>query len=163
MDTILLEIKNIKGNAMIDQHKDSIIIDSFSHSLRLPLTQDPANSERTLGRPAFSEFQITKTTDQSTSALYAACAAGTKLGDATILVGRNQSGKFMLQMKYVLSNAMVSSINTSGGGMLADSFTLNFTKITSEYTQQNADSTKKGNASFGWDLVANKAAAAPKS
>jgi type VI secretion system secreted protein Hcp len=66
----------------------------------------------------------------------------------------------MLQMKFVLSNAMVANISTGGGGGgLSDSFTLNFTKVTSEYTQQNTDSTKKGNASFGWDLATNTAAA----
>jgi type VI secretion system secreted protein Hcp len=65
----------------------------------------------------------------------------------------------MLHMKYVLTNAMVSSISTSGGGDMGDSLSLNFTQMTSEYTQQNTDSTKKGNASFGWDLSKNVAVA----
>jgi type VI secretion system secreted protein Hcp len=54
---------------------------------------------------------------------------------------------------------MVSSIGTSGGGEMGDTFSLNFTQMTSEYTQQNIDSTKKGNASFGWDLSKNVAVA----
>ena len=84
---------------------------------------------------------------------------GKKLGDATIHIGRNEGGAFMSLMKYVLTNAMISNINTSGGGGVpSDSFAVNFTKIKSEFTQQNADSTKKGTASFGWDLATNKAA-----
>jgi type VI secretion system secreted protein Hcp len=106
-------------------------------------------------------MSFSKMTDQSTPSLYTACAAGSKLGDAIIHIGRNEGGKFMSLMKYTLANAMVSNIGTSGGGGVPnDQFSLNFTKIQSEFTQQNADSTKKGTATFGWDLATNKAAAA---
>jgi len=157
MDTILLLIKDIKGNAMIDGYTDQIVIHSFSHAISLPMGMDATNTERTLGRPNFQEFTLSKSTDQSTPGLYAACAAGTKLGDATLSVGRNENGKFMLHMKYVLTNAMISSISTSGGGGMGDTVSINFTQVTSEYTQQNTDSTKKGTASFGWDLTKNVA------
>lgn len=159
MDVIMLEIKDVKGNCTIDGHADQIILNSYSHSVALPMGTDVANTERTGGRPMFSEMNFSKMTDQSTPALYAACTEGKKLGDATLHIGRNEAGKFMSLMKYVLTNAMVSNINTSGGGGVpSDSFSLNFTKITSEFTQQNADSTKKGTATFGWDLATNKAA-----
>lgn len=159
MDTILLSIKDIKGNAMIDGYADQIVIHSFSHSVSLPMGMDATNTERTLGRPNFQEFSFSKSTDQATPGLFAACTQGTKLGDATLSIGRNENGKFMLHMKYVLTNSMVSSIGTSGGGEMGDTFSLNFTQMTSEYTQQNIDSTKKGNASFGWDLSKNVAVA----
>jgi type VI secretion system secreted protein Hcp len=164
MDTILLELTDVKGNSLLKDHSDKIIVDSFSISMHLPVTNDPANTERTLGRVNISEMSFSKATDLSTPALYSACAAGTKLGDASVLVGRNEGGAFMLHMKYVLSNAMVSTISTGGGGGgMSDSFTLNFTKITAEYTQQNTDSTKKGTAPFGWDLSTNTDAAPAKS
>ncbi|HEY3599910.1 MAG TPA: type VI secretion system tube protein Hcp [Paraburkholderia sp.] len=156
MDTILLELTTIKGNSMIDQHADKIIVDSFSHSVSLPISSDAANTERTLGRPSFSEFQFSKVTDQSTPALYGACASGAKLGDANVLVGRNEAGVFMLHMKYVLSNAMVSHISTGGGGGMSDSFSLSFTMITAQYTQQKTTGDQQGTASFGWDLATNK-------
>ncbi|PLY99969.1 virulence factor secretion apparatus protein [Burkholderia sp. WAC0059] len=163
MDTILLELKNIKGNSMIDGYADKVLLDSFSLGVSLPLSSDPANTERTLGRPNFSEFNCSKATDQSTPAFYAACAEGSKLGDATIYVGRNEAGKFMPLLKYVLSNAMVSSIQTGGGGSMAsDSLSFAFTQITAEYTQQGVDSTKKGTASFGWDLAKNTSVSASK-
>jgi type VI secretion system secreted protein Hcp len=161
MDTVILQFKDIKGNSLIDGYADGIILYSFSHSVSMPMNSDTANTERTMGRPTFSEFSITKATDQATPALYAACAAGTKLGDATISIGRNEGGKFMLLMKYVLTNAMISHISTGGGSSeMSDSVTIHFTQMTSQYTQQSTDSTKKGNASFGWDLAANKAVTA---
>jgi type VI secretion system secreted protein Hcp len=39
-----------------------------------------------------------------------------------------------------------------------DSFSINFTAMTSQYTQQNPDSTLAGTAPFGWDLTTNKPA-----
>ena len=159
MDVIILQITDMKGNCTIEGHADQIILLSYSHSLSIPLSNDPANTERTAGRPNFSDMTFSKMTDQSTPALYAACAQGKKLGDAIVHIGRNEAGAFMSLMKYTLTNAMVADVSTSGGGsMPVDSFTLNFTKIASEFTQQNADSTKKGTASFGWDLMTNKAA-----
>jgi type VI secretion system secreted protein Hcp len=157
MDTIILQFKDIKGNTLIDGFANGIQILSFSHNVSMPMNFDTSNTERTLGRPSFGEFSLQKMTDQATPALYAACTAGTKLGDATISIGRNEGGKFMLQMKYVLKNAMIANIATSGGGSdMMDSLSINFSGITSQYTQQNPDSTLAGTAPFGWDLSTNK-------
>ncbi|MGV2904809.1 Hcp family type VI secretion system effector [Achromobacter sp. AGC25] len=162
MDTILLQINNIKGNSTVDGYADAIILDSVSHSVSLPMAMDMANTERALGRPNFSELSVSKATDQSTPALYNACASGSKLGDATISIGRNESGKFLLLVKYVLGNAMISNVSTglSSGG--SDSVALCFSTISMEYTQQAAAGNKAGTASFGWDLATNKSSAAKK-
>ena len=159
MDIIILEIATIKGNCIIEGFVDKVIINSFSHSASIPMQSDRRNTERTSGNPNFSEMNFSKMSDVATPALYAACVAGTKLGDAKIRIGRTEAGKYMSLIEYVLSDAMVSNISTSGGGgQPSDSFSLSYTKITSVYTQQSQDSTKKGSASFGWDLVKNIAA-----
>ena len=156
MDIIILEIASIKGNCIVDGFVGLTIIQSFNHSAAIPMQMDRANTERTSGRPNFSEMMFTKESDIATPALYAACVAGTKLGDAKIHIGRTEGKVFMSLIEYVLSDAMVSSISTSGGGgQPNDSFTLNYTKITQVYSQQNQDSTKKGSSGFGWDLVKN--------
>ena len=157
MDTIILALGSIQGNSTITGYANQIILQSFSLGISLPIGMDTANTERTMGRPNFSDFQLNKATDQSTPALYAACAAGTKIGNATISIGRNEGGAFMLQMQYVLTNAMISNISTGGGGEMMDSFSLHFSQVTAQYTQQNVDSTKKGSASFGWNLSTNAA------
>ncbi|MGI4859074.1 MAG: Hcp family type VI secretion system effector [Janthinobacterium lividum] len=158
MDTIVLSIDSISGNSTLKEFPGKIIVDSFSHGVAFPLGMDVANTERTKGRPVFSEISLSKMTDVSTPAIYMACAAGTKLGDATLNIGRNEGGKFMPLVKYVLGNAMISNINTSGGGGGAmDSFSINFTKITIEYSQQNPDASKKGSSTFGWDISTNSA------
>ena len=156
MDIIILEIASIKGNCIIEGYEDQTIIQSFSHSASMPMQMDRANTERTAGRPNFSEMNFSKMSDVATPALYAACVAGTKLGEAKIHIGRTEGAKFMSLIEYVLSDAMVSNISTSGGGgQPSDSFSLNYTTITQVYSQQNQDSTKKGFAGFGWNLVKN--------
>lgn len=158
MDTLILSIDSIKGNSVLSGFADKIMVDSYSIGVSLPMNFDVSKTERTLGRPSFSEMTLSKMSDISTPALYAACAAGTQLGDATLSLGRNAGGKFILLIKYVLSHTMVSGIQTSGGGGGAmDNFSLNYTTITCEFTQQNPDSTAKGTAQFGWNLTDNTA------
>lgn len=159
MDIIILEIAGMKGNCTFEGHVDQIILHSFSHSVSLPMQGDKANTERTAGRPNFSEMNFSKMSDIATPALYDACASGKKLGVAKIHIGRTEGAKFMSLLEYELTDAMVSNISTQGGGSdPSDSFTLNYNKITQVFHQQNPDSTKKGAAAFGWDLVKNIAA-----
>ncbi|WP_347557938.1 type VI secretion system tube protein Hcp [Robbsia sp. KACC 23696] len=159
MDTLVLSIDSIAGNATLTGYAGKIIIEQFSLSVSLPMNMDVANTERTMGRPSFSEISVTKMTDISTPPLYAACTAGTKLGNITLTVMRNEGGVAMEYSKYVMTNAMISNISTSGGSNGSmDSLSINYTKITTEFTQQSTDSTKKGTAQFGWDLTTNVAA-----
>ena len=75
---------------------------------------------------------------------------------------RIEGAKVMSTIKYVLGDAMISGISTSGSGggdLPQESFSINFTTITSQMTQQNPDSTQKGVAPFGWDLKEGKALA----
>lgn len=160
MDTIILSIDTIKGNSALAGFENKIIIESFSHGVTLPMNRDAGNTERTLGRPDFSQMSLTKITDISTPSLYAACAGGTKLGEVTVEISRNQEGKPMSLVKFTMANAMISSIHTNGtGGGSADALTLSFTKLTSVFTQQKSDAFPKGSAQFGWDLSTNKATA----
>jgi type VI secretion system secreted protein Hcp len=160
MDTVLLNINGIKGNSTLEGAADQIVLYSYSLGVSMQMNNDVGRTERTLGRPNFMEFNVSKATDQSTPALYAACAGGKKLGDAKISIGRNENDKFMPLVEYTLSDAMISTITTAGAGESNDNVTINFSKITTVYTQQSIDSTKKGTASFGWDLAANKALSA---
>jgi type VI secretion system secreted protein Hcp len=161
---IYLKIDSIKGNCTEDPFKEQIIVDSFSHGLSQALTSRPGNTERTTDGPQFSEMNFSKTMDSSSPGLYAACAGAQKLGAATVSITRVEADKSMSTIKYTLGDAMISGISTSGssgGDLPQESFSINFTSITSQVTQQNADSSKKGVAPFGWDLKEGKPMAPP--
>jgi type VI secretion system secreted protein Hcp len=158
-DVLILDLgSTIKGNCSIDGFADKIIVLSYSHSVSLPMQMDAGNTERTAGRPMVSEVSFSKMSDLATTEIYKACTQGTKLGTATLNVGRVEGGKFMPFFVYKFDNAMISSVSTSGGGGIpSDSFSVNFTKITCDFTQQQSDSTKKGTGTWNWNMATNKA------
>jgi type VI secretion system secreted protein Hcp len=157
MSTIFLKFDDIKGNSTIDGYTDQIILTSMQFGVGIGIGADTGNTERTIGRPSFSELTVTKEGDKSTAGLLAACAAGTKLGLATIEMCRNEGGKLMSYQKFELSDAMISSVSlSSGGDNISESISINYTQIKMTYTQQKKDSTKSGTADFGWDLSTNK-------
>ncbi len=159
---IYLKIASIKGNCTEDGYKDQIMIDSFSHGLSNPLTAAIGNTDRSSDGPHFTNMSFSKVMDTSSPGLWQACAGNRKLGEATVSVTRIQQDKQMNTVVYVLGDAMIEDISTSGSSgndLPQESFTINFTTITSQVTTQVADSTKKGVAPFGWDLKENKALA----
>lgn len=158
-DVLILDLGgDYKGNCTIDGYADKIIVSSFSHSAYLPMGSDSANTERTLGRPVLSEMSFSKSSDLSTTELFKACTQGSKIGPATLNIGRVENGKYMNFMTYTMQNAMISQMSCGGGGGIPnDSFSINFSKIEAVFAQQNADSTKKGTGTWNWNLGTMKA------
>jgi len=153
-DVLILDLgTTIIGNCQVNGYTDKVIVLSYSHSASIPLQMDSANTERTAGRPAFSEISFSKMSDLSTTEMYKACTQGTKIGTVTLHVGRVENGVYMNFFKYTFTNAMISNISSSGGGGIpSDSFSLNFSKIQCDYTQQKIDSTSKGTGTWNWNL-----------
>ena len=160
---IYLKIDSIKGNCTDAGYTDQIMVDSYQHGLSLSLTSHGKNSDRTSGGPNFSEMSFSKVMDSSTPLLYAACAGARPLKTAVVTVTRDENDKPMTTVVYNLGEAMISSISTSGstGSIPHESFSIHFTSITSQVTQQNTDSTKKGVSPFGWDLKKDSPLAPP--
>lgn len=157
-DVLILDIASIPGNCQITGYTDKIIVSSYSHSASIPLQQDASKTERTAGRPMLSELSFSKMSDLSTTAMYKACTQGTKLGLIKLNVGRVENGVYMNFFTYSMTNGMISRISTSGGGGIpSDSFSINFTKIQCDYTQQQSDSTAKGTGTWNWNIETMKA------
>ena len=158
-DVLILDLgASIKGNCQLTGYVGKVIVNSFSHGASIPLQMDSANTERTSGRPSFSELSFSKMSDLATTEMYKACTQGSKIGTATLFVGRVENGVYMGFFKYEMTNAMISSISTSGGGGIpSDSFSLAFTKIKCDFTQQQSDSSAKGTGTWNWNLETMKA------
>lgn len=160
---IYLKIDSIKGNCTDAGFVGQVMVESFSHSVSQALTTAQKNSDRTSGGPSFSEMTFSKVMDSSSPLIYAACAGAKPLKTIVVSITRNENDKPMSTVVYNLGEAMISSISTSGSAdsMPHESFSINFTTITSQVTQQNTDSTKKGVAPFGWDLKKDAPLAPP--
>jgi type VI secretion system secreted protein Hcp len=158
-DVLILDLgTTIKGNCTITGYIDKIIVSSFSHNAYLPMGSDAGNTERTMGRAVLSEMSFSKSSDLATTELFKACTQGTKIGPATLNIGRVENGVYMNFMTYAMDNAMISQMSCSGGGGIPnDSFSINFTKIKADFTQQKTDSSAKGTGTWNWNLETMKA------
>lgn len=159
-EVLILDLgATVKGNCLIDgaDFNEKIIVESYSHSVSMPMQNDASQAERTTGRPSFSEMNFTKTSDLATTEIYKACVQGVNVPKAILWVGRVENGKYMGFFKYELENAMVASMSTHGGGSLPmDNFSISFSKIKCEFTQQQSNSAKKGTGTWNWNVATMK-------
>ena len=160
MDALFLDIPDIKGQSTVKGFEDKIELLSYSHGVAMQITASPSATERTAGKPNHQDLTISKYMDLSTCPLVAACNAGTNLKTVTLTIGRNDAGTVLPMVVYTLDNTIVSSVSHSGGGgdRPTETVTLNYTKIKWDYTEQKADTGKKGNNGAVWDLATNVAA-----
>jgi type VI secretion system secreted protein Hcp len=160
MDVILLDIPDIKGQSTIKGFEDKIEILSASHGVAMQVTASPSSTERTSGRPNHQDLTVSKYVDLSTCPIIAACNAATNLKTVTLTVGRNDAGVVLPYLVYTLDNTIVSSVSVAAGSgdRPTETITLNYTKITWAFTEQKADTGKKGNNGAVWDLATNTAA-----
>ena len=160
MDAIILDIPDIKGQSTLKGFEDKIEILSFSHGVAMQITASPSVTERTSGRPNHQDLTISKYVDLSTCPMLAACNAGTNLKTVTVTVGRNDAGTILPYLVITLDNTIVSSssVSSGGGDRPMETVTLNYTKIKWDFTEQKADTGKKGNNGAVWDLALNTAA-----
>ena len=158
-DMLILDLgAEIKGNCTYEGYKDKVIVQSFSHGMAHPQAGEKGATQRSSGRPSFSEMTFSKQFDLATTEMYKLCAKGDDVPTAKFFVGRIESGKFVPYITYEFTNATISQISTSGGGGVpSDSFCLDFAKIKVDYNQQGIDAAAKGTATWNWDLTAVKA------
>ncbi|APW44421.1 Hcp family type VI secretion system effector [Rhodoferax saidenbachensis] len=162
---IFLKIESIKGQSTVAQadYTEAIEVDSYSFGVSKALLTNASNQERQAGEVNFSEMTFSKTMDQATNMLVDACAKGTALGDVEVHVTRTVGATEELLVKYVLFDALISTVSSqgsSGGQLPFDSFSINFTKITGDFTGQKTDSTAGGVSAFEYDLRTKEAGAA---
>lgn len=161
---LLLKIESIPGDSLIP-HADApnaIQVDSFSISMSRSLLSNVSNQERAAGEVHISEMNFSKPMDSASSALATSCADGKLLGDIELHVTRTVDTAEVTYLKYTLFDAMVSNISASGSGgdsLPHESFSINFTKITSDWTGQGPDTVPAGTAPFAYDMKTKAVAA----
>jgi type VI secretion system secreted protein Hcp len=160
VDAIILDLPGIAGECLLTGHAGSIECLSYSHAVAMQMSSDVSSQERTSGKPNVQDFTVSKYMDTSSPLLNQYCCEGRKIGDATITIGRNESGTVVPLIVYKLKDVMISSVSaaSSGGDKPAETITLNFTAIQWDYTAQKADSTQVGSAVGKWDMKSNSPA-----
>ena len=160
MDAIFLEIDTIPGESTIEGGKavgnKPIEVLSFSHGVSMQVLSDPSNSERTAGKPNHQDLTITKYLDLASCPLIDACNRGHNFKEIKLTVARNDDKALLPYLSYKLENAIISSVSLSGGGdRPMETLTLNYSKITWDFTSQKVESGKAGHNGAVWDLAKN--------
>ena len=156
-----LKIDGIPGESTDDKHKDWMEISYFNWGVSQPASGTASSAGgATAERANFSELSIRKTVDKASPKLAIACADGTHVKEIIIEVCR-AGGDKLKYLEYKLSNCIISSVSTAGGGGAepTENISFNYGKIQWTYTQQKrSDGSGGGNVAAGWDLQINKKA-----
>jgi type VI secretion system secreted protein Hcp len=154
---ILLKFeKAIKGDSKTEGFTDQITCDSVQWGVGRAVSSSGQSTDREVSNPSFSEVTFSKSTDISSSELFAQAIHGKSLGKASVTFINTHEGKPQPYMQVDLHDAIVSSYSASSGGdRPSESFSLNFTKQVLAYKQFDGDKVVADGAK-GWDLRAGK-------
>jgi type VI secretion system secreted protein Hcp len=157
---IFLKIGDIKGESKDDKHKDEIELLAWSWAETQTGSAGRGSGMGT-GKVEMHDMTFTKYVDKATPKLVMACAKGDQIPKAEMVM-RKAGGEQKEYLKINLEDVMVSSYSTSGSGggdTPTENVSLNFSKITVEYFEQDNKGTMTSVGKAGWDVKANKAVA----
>lgn len=150
---------DIKGESTDEAHKEWMEVLSFSWGMSQPSSIASGTGGRSSERVNVSDFSFMKVLDAASVDLMLNCAKGQHFASAELQV-HEASGEKHQFLKYTMSDVIISSYQPSGSGggdKPMESVSLNFGKITWEYTpigHDGAAGTKVGPK--GWNLETNK-------
>jgi type VI secretion system secreted protein Hcp len=111
------------------------------------------------GKVNVQDLSVTKYVDSASPALMKACADGSHFKDALLTV-RKAGGSPVEYIKVQMEEVFVTSLSTGGSGgedRLTENLSLNFAKVSVDYTPQDAKGAPGTKINFGWDIAANAA------
>ncbi|AEF99291.1 Hcp family type VI secretion system effector [Methylomonas methanica] len=155
---MFLKIKDVKGEAQDDKHKDTIDVLAWSWGM--------SNSGSThmgggsgAGKVNVQDISVTKYIDKSSPDLMKACCNGKHFETADLIV-RKAGEKPVEYLTITMTDLIVTSVSTGGSGgedRLTENVTLNFGAVKVKYIEQTAKGGEGAKPDMGWDIAANKA------
>src|SRR4030095_11099086 len=98
------------------------------------------------------DLTCSKTVDKASPLLQKACFEGTTIPTAELYVTKMINNAPVDNMKYTLTDVVVSSYTIGGGGdMTVENFSLNFGKVVVEYTPVDSKGKEGGAAPGAWN------------
>lgn len=160
-DAIVLEIPSISGECQLDGYANKITVLSYNHGLTQPMTMDPTNQARTVGRLNCQDISLTKIMDAATADIINAMCTAKNLATCKIYILKSVGDTALgqkLVMTYEMEETMISSysVGGGGGGEPTETITLNFTKLTWTYQPQLTTGAASGNKTTNWSLKLGK-------
>ena len=158
---LILEISGVDGECQLDGYENKITLLSFNHGMSQPMTMDPTNQARTVGRMNCQDLSVTKALDASSVSLINGMCTSKNFGTTKLYllksVGDTSLGQ-KLALTIQLDEMMISSysLGGGGGGEPVETLTLNATKFTWTYQPQQSTGAVSGNDTTNWNVKTGK-------
>ena len=150
-----LKIEGIPGESRKQGHADEIDILSFSFGASNPTTVGNGTGAGA-SQVNISSFNIMKSTDLSSTALFLRCAKGEHIPTALVTLRKAGGTNPLEYLQYKFTKVYVDNIQWSaasgGDDMPTESLSLAFEKVEIVYSSQADDGTAKKTVGSGWDI-----------
>lgn len=154
---MFLKIKDIKGEAQDDKHKDTIDVLAWSWGMSNSGTTHMGSGSGA-GKVNVQDISITKYIDKSSPDLMKACCNGKHFETADLIV-RKAGEKPVEYLTITMTDLIVTAVSTGGSGgedRLTENVTLNFGAFKVKYIEQTAKGGEGAKPDMNWDIAANK-------
>jgi len=153
---MFIKIKDIEGESKDKSHGKEIDILAWSWGMSQSGTFHGGGGGGA-GKVNIQDLSFTKYIDKSSPKLMLYCSNGKHIDDATLTV-RKAGEKPLEYLIIKLEKLLVSSVSTGGSGgedRLTENVTLNFAKVTLDYSEQKLDGSGEKAITYSWDIEAN--------
>lgn len=153
---IFIKIGDLKGEAQDQKHKDEIDVISWSWGISNSGSAHVGGGAGT-GKANVQDLSFTKWMDKSSTPLLLACCNGKHFPEASLVV-RKAGEKPLEYCKIKMEQVLISSVSSGGSGhdeRLVEHVTLNFGKVSVDYTPQNDKGAAGAAIPMSWDIAAN--------
>lgn len=148
--------KEVAGESQDKVHAGEIDVLAWSWGMSNAGTQHTGGGGGA-GKVNVQDLSFTKWVDSSSPALMLACCNGEHY--PTCLLTVRKAGKNPLEyIKITMSEVIITSVSTGGSGgedRLTENVTLNFAKVTVDYTPQKSDGTADTDKTMTWNIAEN--------
>lgn len=153
---LYLQIEGVPGECAEEGHKGWIDVSSYQEGLS-SMGSAGYGGGAGVGTVTYQDFVFTCQLEKAIPNLIKGCAEH-KHYPTVKLHAVKMGGKSWVYLEITLSDAVVSSVNFTGLDNQIPSVTVsfNFTKIKTEYWEQNKEGGKGPSVSAEWDQKANK-------
>lgn len=155
---IFLKIDGIEGESPDDSHKNEIEVLAFQWKVRQESAMH-AGSGGGAGKATVEDLEFEHYVDRASPNLMKYCLNGKHVGEALLTV-RKAGGTPFEYLTLALSDVIVTAVMPHGIGSddqrIREKVRLSFSRVSQEYTVQNAQGGNGGAVIAGYDIKANK-------
>ena len=156
--SMLLKLDGIPGESKIDGHVGEIDIQSYSWGMVQPVNIH-AGGGGGAGKVQIQDVTVSKFSDKATHALMLNCSQGTHIKEGEITVLKASGGAPVDYVKVKMKDLLITAVQVggaTGGDLVSEQVSINFSKVKVEYKEQKEDGSPGGTNTYSWDIKANK-------